>query len=101
MKGDEPYGTLKVIVTILLFLACSIVSFASQSWFLSVLLFVAAFACAEYLGVRLFARLKWFNRLSVEHSGFSIMRVLLGVWIALTIVTLVFVGRLLYLRLVH
>ena len=66
----------KMVVTVLLFIGCLIASLVFQNWLVSVVLFFCSFACAEYLGVRILLKQQWLNRLSVEHAGFSIMRII-------------------------
>lgn len=79
MKQDERHETLMVVVAVLVFVICLIASVAVQSWLVSLVLCIFASACVEYLGVRIFTRWRWLNRLSVEHAGFSIARIVLGV----------------------
>jgi len=96
--GRHNNGTEKVVVALLVLTACAVVWFLSnKSWIVWLLLLLPAFACAEYLGDRWLSQ-NWFKRFSVEHSGFSILRIFLGVVIVLFFVGVVVVGRLIFLR---
>ena len=53
MEENERHSTLKMVVTVSLFVSCLIASLIFQNWLVAVLLFFCAFACAEYLGVRI------------------------------------------------
>ena len=56
---------------------------------------------AEYLGFKLVSRNKWFEQLSVEHSGFSIWRIILGVIVVVLIAVVIILARLLFLRIFY
>lgn len=99
MKQDERHGTLMVVVAVLVFVICLIATFAVQSWLVSLVLCIFASACVEYLGEEGITRWKWLNRLSVEHAGFSIARIALGVLVVLVFAGVLVLGRLIYLRL--
>jgi len=86
-----------MLVTLLAFVVCVFASCASQSWLPYLLFGVGALLTSEYLGLKLFEQ-EWFQRLSVEHAGFSIMRIVAGVLVVLLVAGLIILGRLLYVQ---
>jgi hypothetical protein len=72
-----------------------------EGWVLALGLSIVACLCGESIGEQVFGRRAWFEKLSVEHSGVSVWRILLGVVIALLFVSLMIIARLIFLRIFH
>src|SRR5215471_3830698 len=84
---------LRTAMALLVLVGCWILWFALPgSWILSIGLSVGCLA-GECLGEN-FGRNSWFERLSVEHSGFSILRIVVGVTVVLLIGPLFIIARL-------
>ena len=88
------HSTLKTIVTLVILLGCWVLWFMlSGGWFAALLLSVVGCLSAEYLGFKIFRGRRWFERLSVEHTGFSIWRIVLGTLFVLLVAALFILGR--------
>lgn len=95
----DKHSTLKVIITVLVLIACWGLWFLlERSWITILVLSIVGCLAAEYLGFKLVSRNKWFEQLSVEHSGFSIWRIILGVIVVVLITVVIILARLLILR---
>lgn len=95
----DKQSTLKVIITVLVLIACWALWFLLvRSWVTILMLSIVGCLAAEYLGFKLLSRNKWFEQLSVEHSGFSIWRIILGVIGVVLIAVVIILARLLFLR---
>lgn len=98
-KIRTKHSTLKVIVTVLVLTACWGLWFLlERSWVTVLALSIVGCLAAEYLGFKLVSGSRWFEQLSVEHSGFSIWRIILGVIGVVLIFVVVILARLLILR---
>jgi hypothetical protein len=92
-------SSLKMIVTLSILVGCWILWFVfARSWIVAILLSIIACVCGEFLGINIFSENRRINRLSVEHSGFSIWRVLLGVLIVLLIFSAIMGAGLVFSR---
>ena len=95
----DKHSTLKAIITILVLIACWALWFLlERSWVTILVLSIGGCLAAEYLGFKLLSRNKWFEQLSVEHSGFSIWRIILAVIGVVLIAVVIILARLLFLR---
>jgi len=92
---------LRTAMALLVLVGCWILWFALPGgWILSIGLSVVGCLAGECLGEN-FGRNSWFERLSVEHSGFSILRIVVGVTVVLLIGPLFIIARLAFLGLFH
>jgi hypothetical protein len=90
---------LKIIITLLVLIACWALWFLlERSWATLLVLSIVGCLAAEYVGFKLFSKNQGFEQLSVEHSGFSIWRIMLGVTVVLLISAMIILARLLFLR---
>jgi hypothetical protein len=95
----DKQSTIKVIITVLVLIACWALWFLLKGgWVTILVLSIVGCLAAEYLGFKLLSRNKWFEQLSVEHSGFSIWRIILGVIVVVLITVVIILARLLFLR---
>jgi hypothetical protein len=98
----DKQSTIKVIITVLVLIACWALWFLLEGgWVTILVLSIVGCLAAEYLGFKLLSRNKWFEQLSVEHSGFSIWRIILGVIVVLLIAVVIILARLLFLRIFY
>ena len=98
----DKHSTLKVIISVLVLIACWALWFLlERSWITILVLSIVGCLVAEYLGFKLVSRNKWFEQLSVEHSGFSIWRIILGVIVVVLIAVVIILARLLFLRIFY
>lgn len=99
-QDPNKHTTLKVIITVLVLIACWTVWYLiERSWVAILVLSIVGCVAAEYLGFKLIHKNKWFEQLSVEQAGFSIKRIVLGVLVVLMGVGVLIVGRMIYLQL--
>jgi hypothetical protein len=76
MPGKENRFGLKAVISLLVLVSCWILWFVFyRGWIIALGLSVVASLCAEYLGAKVFTKNSWFDRLSVEHSRFSVLRI--------------------------
>jgi hypothetical protein len=92
----------KAIFSLSILIACWILWFVlDRGWIIAFGLSIVGCLCAEYLGTKLFTQNSWFDRLSVEHSGFSVWRIVLGVVVVLLFFSVIMLGRIAFLRIFH
>ncbi len=102
MPGKENRFGLKAVISLLVLVSCWILWFVfHRAWIIALGLSVVASLCAEYLGAKVFTKNSWFDRLSVEHSGFSVLRIAIGVIVVLVVFSLIILGRLVFLKIFH
>lgn len=95
----EKQSALKVIITVLVLIGCWALWFLlNRGWLITLVLSIVGCLSAEYLGFKIFTRNRWFDQLSVDHSGFSIWRILLGVIVVLLISGVIILARLLVVQ---
>ena len=101
VHNAEKHNASQTIVALLILVSCWVLWFLLDGgWFTALALSVVGGLSGEYLGANLFTR-KWLNNLSVETSGFSVLRIVLGVGIVLLIFGGFILIRLAVLRLFH
>jgi len=84
---------LRTAIALLVLVGCWILWFALPGgWIRSIGLSVVGCLAGEYLGEEIIGRNSWFERLSVKHSGFSILRIVVGVTVVLLIGALFIIG---------
>jgi hypothetical protein len=62
---------------------------------------VVADLVGEWLGEEALTKRTWFDRLSTEHSGFSVRRIVVGVMVVLLSFSLIISVRLAFLSVFH
>jgi hypothetical protein len=83
----------KIDISLLVLIASWILWFVlDRGWIIAIGLTVASELTAEYLGEGIFTHNSWFERLSVEHAGFSVWRILAGVMVGVLILSLIILG---------
>lgn len=102
MPAKENRFGLKAVISLLVLVACWILWFVfDRGWIIALGLSVVACLSAEYVGAKVFTKNSWFDRLSVEYSGFSVLRIAIGVIVVLVIFSVIILGRLVFLRIFH
>jgi hypothetical protein len=104
-QGDEADGSSRVerkwigkvktaagIMACIVFLGLSWLA-GRSSWLLFLLLFIPCYACGEWLSSKIFSEN---SRLSVSRSGFSVVRIIYGVILALLLFGAIYVVGLLF-----
>jgi hypothetical protein len=93
---------LRTAIALLILVVCWILWFVLPGgWIVSIGLSFVGCLAGERLGEEIFAGNPWFERLSVERSGFSILRIVLGVTVVILIGALFIIGRLAFSSLLH
>jgi hypothetical protein len=99
MPERESRLGLTLVICLLVLAGCWVLWFIlDKGWIVALGLSIVACLCGEYIGSQILGGRPWFERLSVEHSGFSVWRIVLGVFLVLLVFSLIIVGRLIFLR---
>jgi hypothetical protein len=92
----------RLVIALLVLVGCWVLWFLLQrGWIIALGLSVVASLTAEYLGTKIFSGNSWFESLSVEHSGFSVWRVVLLVMAVLLIFSLIVLDRLAFSKIIY
>jgi hypothetical protein len=87
-----------VVICLLVLVGCWVLWFIlDRGWIIALGLSIVACLCGEYIGSQILGGRPWFERLSAEHSGFSVWRIVLGVLLVLLLFSLIIVARLVFL----
>ncbi len=93
---------LRVAICLFVLVGCWVLWFLlDRGWIIALGLSVVACLCGEYIGTRIFGGRAWFERLSVEQSGFSVWRIALGVLMVLLFFSFIVLARLVFLKVFH
>jgi len=100
--AKENHGGLKVAISLVVLVGCWILWFIfARGWIIALGLSIVAALFAEQVGIKVLTGKAWFERLSVQHSGFSVWRIALVVLVVLLIFSVIIMGRLVFLKIVH
>ena len=90
---------LRLAISVTILVGCWVLWFVlARGWIISLGLSLVACICGEYIGSQIFGGRAWFERLSVEHSGFSLWRIAVGVLAVLLFFAFIILGRLVFLK---
>src|SRR6478752_6614305 len=90
---------LRVAISVFVLFGCWVLWFViGQGWLIGLGLSIVACLFGEYVGEQVFSGRAWFEKLSVEHSGFSVWRIFLGVLMVLSFLSFIIVARMIFLR---
>lgn len=97
-SNSEKRDGLKLAICAIILVGCWVLWFVlDRGWIIALGLSVVGCVCGEYIG-ETFGGRAWFERLSVEHSGFSLWRIAVGVLAVLLFVAFIILGRLVVLK---
>jgi len=102
VSNRETHVGLKVAISWSVLVGCWILWFVlERGWIMALGLSIVACLCGEYLGSKTLTNNRWFDRLSVEHSGFSVWRIALGFVVVLLIFSAFLLARLVASNIFH
>lgn len=100
-KAEKHVG-LKLAISMSTLVGCWILwSILDKGWIMVLGLSIVGGLCAEYLGSKFLTNNRWFDRLSVEYSGFSLWRIVIGTAVVLLIFSVFFLAWLLFSKIFH